>query len=276
MDFDSIQGALEIALRTAFFPVSKIRPMVELSSRTDAGVHAFCNTAQVELEHPQGLIYDVKYITGKLNLWFARCGHEIRIISIRPITHEFNVRWSAKSRTYLYRFAIAKDYEEHQMPIAEVGRSWRVRSASSIDVEAIKEATKLFMGKKNFSSFSPKNRTNRNINYVKELMELTVKPAVPLTLDDPRSEMFDFWQITVRSRSFVYNQVRRMVGALIGLGSGKIIEKDITTMLQVPSYLNWDDRISIAPPFGLYLKTVEYDEEELARCTIEQEQKKIE
>lgn len=107
-------------------------------------------------------------------------------------------------------------------------------------------------------------------------MELTVKPAMPLMLEDPRSEMFNFWHITVRSKSFVYNQVRRIVGALMGLASGCIIEKDITTMLQVPSHLNWDNRLSIAPPCGLYLKTVEYDDEELARCTIKQEQNRIE
>ncbi|KAK0085542.1 hypothetical protein PV325_004946 [Microctonus aethiopoides] len=272
LDLDSIQGALEAALRSAFYPTSKIPPIVAISSRTDAGVHAFCNTAQVELEHPQGLIYDANYITAKLNLWFARCGHEIRIVSIRPITQEFNARFSAKSRTYFYRFAIAKDCNEHQMPIVELGRSWRVSYRSGdIDVEALRQATKLFMGRKNFSSFSPKNKTNRNIDYVKELMELTVEPAMPLMLEDPRSEMFNFWHITVRSKSFVYNQVRRIVGALMGLASGCINEKDITTMLQVPSYLNWDNRLSIAPPCGLYLKNVEYDDEELARCTIKQE-----
>lgn len=63
-----------------------------------------------------------------------------------------------------------------------------------------------------------------------------------------------------------------MVGALITLGLGRITEKDITVMLQVPSHYNWNPRIVPAPPNGLHLLYPEYDPEELRRCTIVTEQ----
>jgi len=63
-----------------------------------------------------------------------------------------------------------------------------------------------------------------------------------------------------------------MVGALIALGLGKITEKDITVMLQVPSHYNWNPRVTPVPPNGLHLLNVEYDPDELSRCTILEEQ----
>lgn len=65
-------------------------------------------------------------------------------------------------------------------------------------------------------------------------------------------------------------QIRRMVGALIALGLGKITEKDILVMLQVPSHHNWDTRIQVILPNGLHLVNVEYDAEELKLMTLEE------
>jgi len=64
-----------------------------------------------------------------------------------------------------------------------------------------------------------------------------------------------------------------MVGALFALGLGKITEKDIIVMLQVPSHYNWDSRATCAPPHGLHLLNVEYDPDQLRHCTILEEQK---
>lgn len=63
-----------------------------------------------------------------------------------------------------------------------------------------------------------------------------------------------------------------MVGALIALGLGNVTEKDITVMLQVPSHHNWNPRITPVPSCGLHLVNVEYDPDELRRCTISEEQ----
>lgn len=73
-------------------------------------------------------------------------------------------------------------------------------------------------------------------------------------------------------RTLYFVQVRRMVGALITLGLGNITEKDITVMLQVPSHYNWNHRVTPVPPNGLHLLNVEYDPDELKRCTISEEQ----
>lgn len=100
---------------------------VKKFNRTDAGVHALINTAQVELEHPTDEFYDTETAIRRLNSWFARCGHEIRITSIYPVTDEFDPRRNAKSRSYFYRIMIAKDFNEHKVPISELQRAWHIR-----------------------------------------------------------------------------------------------------------------------------------------------------
>lgn len=66
-----------------------------------------------------------------------------------------------------------------------------------------------------------------------------------------------------------------MVGALIALGLGRVTEKDIIEMLQVPSHYNWNTRISTVPSTGLHLLNLEYDPEELKHYVIldEEDQK---
>lgn len=95
--------------------------------RTDAGVHALFNTAQVDLEHPTDPCYDTETIIRRLNAWFSRCGHEIRITSIYPITDDFDPRRNAKSRSYFYRLMVAKNFHEHKVPISELQRAWHIR-----------------------------------------------------------------------------------------------------------------------------------------------------
>ncbi|XP_012543316.1 tRNA pseudouridine synthase-like 1 isoform X4 [Monomorium pharaonis] len=220
-DTDSIQGALEAALLT-ILPKSQIRPVLTLSSRTDAGVHALGNSAHVELENKYNKIYNSTDVKKYVNRYFNKCGHTVR-------SHDF-------------------------------------------DIDRVKRGIQLFMGTKDFTTFSAKAITDRKIRYVRALDNFTLEEAQPLMPFDPLSHNFTYWHFTCKARSFLYNQVRRMIGALIALGIGKITEKDITIMLQVPSHNNWNPRVTPVPPNGLHLLNVEYDTDELKNCTILEEQ----
>lgn len=55
-----------------------------------------------------------------------------------------------------------------------------------------------------------------------------------------------------------------MIASLLTLGCGKITEKDIHTMLTVPSHNNWNPKITVIPPHGLHLINVEYDQTEFS------------
>ncbi|XP_011707639.1 PREDICTED: tRNA pseudouridine synthase-like 1 [Wasmannia auropunctata] len=268
-DTDSIQGALETALRTVL-PKTLISPSLCLSSRTDAGVHALGNTAHVELENKYNTLYDSSVVKKYVNRYFAKCCHTIRLLDCIPVTNDFHSRYSCKSRTYLYRFMVPKVCEEQRISLPEATHTYHLRSYD-FDIDRAKRGTQLFMGTKDFTTFSSKV-TDRKIQYVRALQAFTLEEAQPLMPFDPLSKNFTYWHFTCKARAFLYNQVRRMVGALIALGQGKITEKDITVMLQVPSHHNWNNRITPVPPNGLHLLNVEYDPDELTRCTISKEQ----
>ncbi|EFN87801.1 tRNA pseudouridine synthase A, partial [Harpegnathos saltator] len=228
-DGDTVQGALEAALLN-ILPKTTIRPNIYLSSRTDAGVHALCNAGHVELENKYNVLYKDDNIKAFVNRYFNKCGHTIRLLEFTPVTNDFHARGSCKSRTYIYRFMIPKVPGEQRIPLVDAPHTYLVK-AHDFDVDRVKCGTQLFMGVKDFTTFSSMSITNRKIEYV-----------------------------------------RRMVGALISLGLRKITEKDINVMLQVPSHHNWNPRASSAPANGLHLVNLEYDEEELKRCTLSEEQ----
>lgn len=56
-------------------------------------------------------------------------------------------------------------------------------------------------------------------------------------------------------------KIRKIVGTLIAVAEGKITKRDVYEMLTIPSKHAWDASIQIAPPYGLYLARIEYDED---------------
>ncbi|XP_014615196.1 PREDICTED: tRNA pseudouridine synthase-like 1 isoform X2 [Polistes canadensis] len=247
LDIDSVQGAIETALLTIHpKPVSK--PRLYLTSRTDAGVHALQTIGQITLEN--------------------------RILECVPVVEEFQAKNIVKSKTYIYRFMIAKKYDEQRLPISEMCHSFHLKSYT-FDIERMKEGTKLFMGLKDFRTFASQSNKCLNRNYVRSLNSLTIEKAQPLMYFDELSTNFNYWHVVISSKGFLFNQVRRITSALLGLGTGRITEKDINTMLQVPSTKNWNTHLPVVVPHGLHLVKVDYDLNELEKYTIKDKLKEL-
>ncbi|XP_015598268.1 uncharacterized protein LOC107269194 isoform X2 [Cephus cinctus] len=262
---DFIQGAIEAAL-SRLVPASINPPFLTVSSRTDAGVHALHSSAHVELQNKYDVMYDSSSLIRWANRYFTRCGHDIRITSCVPVTHEFHARHCAKSRTYIYRFLVDKLPGSNSFPISELDRSFHI--GSDFDVEKLQKALDVFKGRKDFQTFTPNKKSRKPIRYVRTLNYFKLEKSAPLILDGPFVDNFHYYHLKVNGKSFLYNQVRRMVGALFAVARGRITEKDLRTMVQVPNYKNWNPRATAVPACGLYLADVEYDPEELKRCTI--------
>ncbi|KAG7202073.1 hypothetical protein KM043_004748 [Ampulex compressa] len=154
LDDDCIQGALESALLT-IKPKSIIRPTLVLSSRTDAGVHALCNAAHVDLKNKYYDIYKPEVILRYVNTYMAKCSHNIRLLECIPVKNDFHARYNAKSRTYMYRFMVPKKDSENRIPIMELPYCHLIRDFT-FDIEKVKHATRLFVGYKDFTTFVSK------------------------------------------------------------------------------------------------------------------------
>ncbi|KAF7988061.1 hypothetical protein HCN44_007555 [Aphidius gifuensis] len=93
------------------------------------------------------------------------------------------------------------------------------------------------------------NNRGENIN-IDAVKSATKELALPLMPDDPYADKFNYWQIKINLRSFLYNQVRRIDGALVGIAYGSITERDVQIMLQVPNHHHWNCHAVMAPPQG--------------------------
>jgi tRNA pseudouridine(38-40) synthase len=263
VDSDSIQGTLENIL-FKLEPKFINTPKLVMSGRTDAGVHALCTAAHIDFEsHLTNTNWNVDNFITNINRILINKHHNIRILSIQEVNNEFHARFSAKSRTYLYRFIIPKYHNLKIGPISELQRSAIVHNDDTIfDFNYMKKGVDLFMGTKDFNSFASvlkiKKKSKQHYKNFVKTMVLSLEETKPLMPLDPISKNYSYWNFIFTSKSFLYNQIRRIVGTLFALGFHKISEEDIINMLQVPSYNNWNSHIRLAPPYGLYLSKVDY------------------
>lgn len=148
---------------------------------------------------------------------------------------------------------------EQFMPVAEIGKLYLVRPP--FDAEQLEPICRLLEGVHDFASFAnTQSKGSFPRETLREINSVTVTPGRPL-LDpsqDPLYSQLQFWDVNVHGRSFLYRQVRRTVGVLVGVAQGRLSVQDVQHMLDHPSQRNWKTKAQVAPPDGLFLLDVEY------------------
>ncbi|XP_060800431.1 tRNA pseudouridine synthase-like 1 [Amyelois transitella] len=264
-DPESVQGITEIGLLKL---KSLIYPNFVLSSRTDGGVHALNSTAHFDLERYGSNIYNPYDITHHLNKFFYKNDISIYMKRCIRVSDDFDARRWAISRKYLYRFAVLKkDLPEHEhiatlIPIEEWKRCHFLR-LKNFDIEKFKEGAKYFPGYHDFTTFKRFDKLTQHKHNRRLLYSVDVRPGASRTVTEGRDNCFDYWEVEIKGRAFVHNQIRRMIGALMSVAIGKIPPEEIKVMLQVPSKNSWYSFMATGPPDGLYLCDVEYNPEDL-------------
>uniref|UniRef100_A0A2P2IYB1 tRNA pseudouridine synthase n=1 Tax=Rhizophora mucronata TaxID=61149 RepID=A0A2P2IYB1_RHIMU len=208
------------------------------AGRTDAGVHAWGQVAHFVTPFN----YDsLDSIHAALN---GLLPSDIRIREISPAVPEFHARFSASSKVYHYKIY-------NDMIMDPFQRQFVYHSIYRLNVTAMKAAAKHFIGKHDFSAFANSSRNDRVPDPVKTIFCFDVIEVGALI------------QLEVEGTGFLYRQVRNMVALLLQIGK-EAIPPDI-----VPKILATHDRKELAkyslsaPPHGLCLVAVKYNEEHL-------------
>ncbi|KAJ0180290.1 hypothetical protein K1T71_003694 [Dendrolimus kikuchii] len=260
-DPESVQGLMEIALL-------KLRslnyPSIILSSRTDGGVHAINTSAHFDLEKYGSGIYDPSTVAFQINKFFLN-NSPIFVKKCIRVPDNFHARFNAISRTYLYSL-----YYILLIPPSPLssqffpGVVWK-RSLFSFDIERFKEGAKYFVGYHDFSTFKRHDKLNPHKHNRREILSIDVRPGKPLLVSNiqGRDNVFHYFDIEIKGKAFVHNQIRRMIGTLNTVATGKLQPEDVKVMLQIPSKHSWHSFIQNCPPDGLYLCNVEYNPEDL-------------
>ena len=219
----SIQEAIEQAIAS----ITKENSEVIGSSRTDAGVHAkgFVANFKTNSSVPPNRFREA------LN---TKLPDDIVIIKSEAVNDEFHARYNAKGKTYEYNLL------NTEAPSALL-RNYSYHPKYDLNVEAMKEAAKYFIGTHDFIAFRSQGSS--------------VKGTVRTIFDLKVEEKDEIIKISVTGDGFLYNMVRIIVWTLIEVGRGKTKPEDIKEII-----LKKDRKLAgfCVPAKGLFLKEVYY------------------
>ena len=220
----SVQGVLTAAI-AAF---AGEQAAVGAAGRTDAGVHALGQVAHVDL----GKDWDAETVRDAIN--FHLRPQPIAVLAVERAALDFDARFSAINRQYLYRIV-----NRRADLTLEQNRAWRV--PRPLDALAMHAAAQRLIGRHDFTTF---RSTECQANSPEKTLDR-------LDVERAGEEV----RITAAARSFLQHQVRSMVGSLVHVGEGKWRAGDLAAALAAR------DRAAcgqVAPPHGLYLVRVDY------------------
>ncbi|MCC7017059.1 MAG: tRNA pseudouridine(38-40) synthase TruA [Rhodospirillales bacterium] len=220
----SVQEVLEGAI----FALSGERADTVAAGRTDAGVHALGQVVHFDLARA----FPPETVRDALN--FHMKPHPVAVREAAVAEPDFHARFSAKSRSYVYRIA-----NRRARLALDFGRKWWV--PAPLDAAAMAEAAKVLVGRHDFTTF--RAALCQAQSPVKTLDVLAVERAGEDIV------------VSAKARSFLHHQVRNMVGTLRLVGEGKWTAADVQAALDARDRTKGGPT---APPEGLYLVEVGY------------------
>ncbi|MEO8934480.1 MAG: tRNA pseudouridine(38-40) synthase TruA [Xanthomarina sp.] len=208
------------------------------SGRTDAMVSAQETAFELFVYEP------LENLDEFLALFNYNLPQDIRALSIREVTKDFNIINDAKMKEYLYVFAHGNKYHPFCAPIMTT-------ILDELDIETMKQGAKLFEGFHNFKTYCYK-ATNKGI-YDREIRTCEI---VENTLFTANFFPETSYILRVKGQGFMRNQIRLIMGALIKLGKAEITLDYIQDSLRPESIEVMD---YIAPASGLILNHIEFE-----------------
>jgi tRNA pseudouridine38-40 synthase len=211
------------------------RPVtVHGSGRTDAGVHAEGQVASVDLHRE----ITPRKLRNAINGNLAR---DVRVVFAEFAPDDFHARYSAVSKTYVYRLV-------HGPVMSPFWSRFAHLEARPIDLERIRATARLFIGEHDWTAFSAAQTDAES--RLRTITELVISAGW-----DGRGHCH-LVEFTVTANGFLRYMVRSIVGTLLAAGRGEI---EAATIERAIREGNRNLVGATAPACGLTLLTVQYD-----------------
>ena len=227
--FRTVQGELERACSL----IEGRDVNVYGSGRTDAGVHAEGQVANVQLEReitPAKLRAAINGNTGK----------DVRVLAAEVVRDDFHARYSAVEKTYVYRVV-------NSPVMSPFWARYAHHEARLLDVPRMQAAAELFFGRHDWTAFSAAQSDVED--RVRTITQLDVHERL-----DERSQG-SLIEIRVSAEGFLRYLVRSIAGALLVAGRGELDDSEIKRAIETgvrPIIA------ATAPAHGLTLLSVKY------------------
>ena len=223
-DFPTIQGEIEKAAYKFLKPVSRIKG----ASRTDSGVHAIAQVANIKCESS---LTEIE-IKEAFNFYLP---DDIFVKEVHDVSPRFNARFSATSKIYLYRVLIGYS------PLL-FNRVWMIRNR--IDVVLMKDVIKFFMSVDDFCHFTKIYDENTKI----KIQRFSYK----VDTDFSGNTEYLFF---IEAPKFLYRMVRRIIGAVVDVSTGKRTFQELKDLVKGADVRDFKPALTS----GLYLYRVNYE-----------------
>lgn len=223
------EASIQASLEEAVFKFSGEHVRVKGAGRTDAGVHALGQVADITLTKGQ---WRTDKVRDAINHYLKP--QPISILNCEEVDDDFSARFAAVRRHYLYRLA------DRRPPLTLTrGRAWWW--PVKLDIDAMADAAEVLVGRHDFTTFRSTSCQAKS----------PVRDVEAIDLERVGDEI----HIKVLARSFLHNQVRSFVGSLKLVGEGRWTKADVQDALDARERTACGP---IAPPEGLYLVRVDY------------------
>lgn len=223
----TIQAALEAAIQR----FSGEHRRVAFAGRTDSGVHAYGQVAAFSSRCDR----PVDVVQRALN---ALLPEDIAVRAVSQVPPNFDPRRWARSRWY--RYAI---YNAAVRSPLQRRYTWQVPDA--LDLAAMREAAAWLVGERDYAAFA--GLAGRSgAGTVRRITRAELHRSGKLILFD------------IEANAFLPQQVRRTIGTLVQVGSGRLAVEEFITRAEaaMPNTLG-----PVAPPQGLCLISVRYEDD---------------
>lgn len=221
------KNTIQSKLENILFNLSSTEIEVHGSGRTDAGVHAFGQTANFKIDtdkSPEELMDCINELLP----------NDIAVISSREVSSRFHSRLNSIKKTYRYRILTGKVpnifYEKYTF-----------HHKDKLNVCEMKNCIHHLTGTHDFKSFTDNKKGNKSTVRTIESIEIT-ENGNEITID-------------LTGNGFLYHMARIIVGTLIKVGEGKISPESIPDILKS---LSRENAGPLAPAKGLMLMKVYY------------------
>ena len=218
---------VEEEINNAIYKITGENVKSVASGRTDSGVHALGQKVHFDTNSNIPCKSFYKALNGVLP-------SDIKVLNSKRVKSDFNARYFAKEKTYVYSIY----YGETENPLKS---RYKTYVNKALDVEKMKEASKLLVGTHDFKCFLASGSSVKD----------TVRTIYSIKIIKKGKDV----DIKVSGNGFLYNMVRIIAGTLVGVSYGSVSLKDIKTALE-----NGDRKLvgKTMPPQGLCLLSVSY------------------
>ncbi|APU12713.1 MULTISPECIES: tRNA pseudouridine(38-40) synthase TruA [Actinoalloteichus] len=224
----TVCGVLEDALSL----LTRLDVRVTVAGRTDAGVHAAGQVTHLDLPATHPLACTPAELLRRLNRMLPG---DVRVFAARVVPAEFDARFAALRRHYVYRLSDAP------WGVDPMARHDTLGWHGGLDVDVLNAASARLLGEHDFAAFC---RRREGATTVRDLERLHwTRVAEHLV------------HAEVSADAFCHSMVRSLVGALLAVGDGR---RPVEWPGSLLTLRRRADEVSVAPAHGLTLAKVDY------------------